>query len=99
MSLVLADVDCGKVPPMLYGTATYINGTTYFNSEISYSCVRNYKLIGVQTRHCLENHIWSDETPRCEGAVMFIFYRMLITEILNQNTTPKISIVANNYLD
>ncbi|XP_046996037.1 sushi, von Willebrand factor type A, EGF and pentraxin domain-containing protein 1 [Schistocerca americana] len=59
-------IDCGKVPPMLYGSATYVNGTTYLDSEITYSCVRNYRLVGVSSRHCLENYQWSDESPHCE---------------------------------
>lgn len=60
-------VDCGKVPTMLYGSANYINGSTYLGSRLSYSCVRNYRLVGVQSRVCQENGQWSDGSPRCEG--------------------------------
>lgn len=59
-------IDCGKVPPMLYGSATYVNGTTYLDSELSYSCVRNYRLVGVSRRRCLETKQWSDTSPKCE---------------------------------
>ncbi|XP_067002634.2 P-selectin [Anabrus simplex] len=59
-------IDCGRVPPLPYGSATYTNGTTYLGSEISYSCVRNYRVVGVTTRRCLETGVWSDESPRCE---------------------------------
>ncbi|RZC43271.1 sushi, von Willebrand factor type A, EGF and pentraxin domain-containing protein 1, partial [Asbolus verrucosus] len=59
-------IDCGKVPTMLYGIVTYINETTYLDSQITYSCVKNYRLNGVVKRRCLENKQWSDSTPKCE---------------------------------
>lgn len=51
---------------MLYGSAQYINGTTYLGSEITYSCVHNYRLSGVRKRVCLDNKQWSDAAPKCE---------------------------------
>ncbi|GLV42687.1 furrowed [Carabus blaptoides fortunei] len=59
-------IDCGRVPPMLYGSAEYTNGTTYLGSEITYSCVHNYRLSGVPKRYCLDNKQWSDASPKCE---------------------------------
>ncbi|XP_018565850.1 sushi, von Willebrand factor type A, EGF and pentraxin domain-containing protein 1 [Anoplophora glabripennis] len=59
-------IDCGKVPTMPYGTVEYVNGTTYLNSIITYSCVRSYRLNGVPKRICLENNQWSDSSPKCE---------------------------------
>ncbi|KAJ8969501.1 hypothetical protein NQ314_001726, partial [Rhamnusium bicolor] len=59
-------IDCGKVPTMLYGNMDYLNGTTYLNSVITYSCVKNYRLNGVPKRICLENKQWSDSSPKCE---------------------------------
>ncbi|XP_008192271.2 sushi, von Willebrand factor type A, EGF and pentraxin domain-containing protein 1 [Tribolium castaneum] len=59
-------VDCGKVPTMLYGTVNYINDTTYLDSQIEYSCAKNYRLNGVSRRRCLENKQWSDTPPKCE---------------------------------
>ncbi|XP_025834968.1 sushi, von Willebrand factor type A, EGF and pentraxin domain-containing protein 1 [Agrilus planipennis] len=59
-------IDCGKVPTMLYGSVTYTNDTTYLGSEISYSCVRNYRLVGVPKRYCQESKMWSDSAPKCE---------------------------------
>lgn len=59
-------IDCGKVQPMPYGSASYINSTTYLGSEIVYTCVRNYKLVGPSRRSCQENGQWSDSSPRCE---------------------------------
>lgn len=66
------DIDCGKVPPLLYGTANYTNGTTYLHSEVQYSCVNNYRLNGVNKRICLENGQWSHESPKCEGIFLKI---------------------------
>lgn len=60
-------VDCGKVTQLLYGSVTYTNGTTFYGSTLTYTCVKNYRLVGVTSRRCLENGQWSDESPRCEG--------------------------------
>jgi len=60
-------VDCGKVTQLLYGSVTYTNGTTFYGSALTYTCVKNYRLVGVTSRRCLENGQWSDESPRCEG--------------------------------
>lgn len=63
---------------MLYGSAEYTNGTTYLGSEISYSCVHNYRLSGVQKRYCLDNKQWSDATPKCEGKLFYFIKFFLI---------------------
>ncbi|XP_057653656.1 sushi, von Willebrand factor type A, EGF and pentraxin domain-containing protein 1 [Diorhabda carinulata] len=59
-------IDCGMVPDIPNGRITYVNGTTYLNSELYYSCYKNYRLSGVQRRTCLENREWSDYEPKCE---------------------------------
>ncbi|XP_046391090.1 sushi, von Willebrand factor type A, EGF and pentraxin domain-containing protein 1 [Ischnura elegans] len=70
-------VDCGKVPPILYGTVTYMNDTTHLGSKITYSCSRNYRLAAVtaggnrgdevdSTRTCQVNRQWSGVSPKCE---------------------------------
>ncbi|XP_014203613.1 sushi, von Willebrand factor type A, EGF and pentraxin domain-containing protein 1 [Copidosoma floridanum] len=59
-------VDCGKVVPVPNGSVDYVNGTTFLGSEITYSCVKNYKLVGTPRRYCLDNGFWSDATPKCE---------------------------------
>lgn len=75
----IIDVDCGKVLPVLNGAVEYVNGTTHFGSEITYSCTKNYRLNGVSKRYCLDNGQWSDATPKCEGdyfrirVIYFIF--------------------------
>lgn len=67
ISLIISDIDCGKVLPVPNGSVDYANGTTHLGSEITYSCVRNYKLVGSPRRYCLDNGVWSDATPKCEG--------------------------------
>ncbi|CAG9857786.1 unnamed protein product [Phyllotreta striolata] len=59
-------IDCGKVAELQNGETSYVNGTTYLNSEISYSCYKNFKLNGVSKRTCLDNKQWSDVAPKCE---------------------------------
>ncbi|XP_073975480.1 CUB and Sushi multiple domains furrowed [Rhodnius prolixus] len=59
-------VDCGKVPPIPYGSVSYTNSTTYLGSEVSFSCSKNYRLVGSPKRTCLETKQWSDSLPRCE---------------------------------
>lgn len=65
--IICADVDCGKVLPVLNGAVDYANETTHLGSEITYSCTKNYRLNGVSRRYCLDNGQWSDATPKCEG--------------------------------
>ncbi|CAB3383572.1 Hypothetical predicted protein [Cloeon dipterum] len=60
-------VDCGKFSPVPYGSVKLLNDTTYVNSEVEFSCVRNYRLSGGQAhRVCQEDGSWSGSTPRCE---------------------------------
>ncbi|XP_063235944.1 sushi, von Willebrand factor type A, EGF and pentraxin domain-containing protein 1 [Bacillus rossius redtenbacheri] len=59
-------VDCGKLPPMPYGSVMYVNKTTYLGSEVHYNCTRHYRLAGASSRVCQENGLWSGESPRCE---------------------------------
>lgn len=71
----ISDVDCGKVMQLLYGSVTYTNGTTFLGSTLTYTCVKNYRLVGVTSRRCLENGQWSDELPRCEGKFCDLMYK------------------------
>ncbi|CAH1169570.1 unnamed protein product [Phaedon cochleariae] len=59
-------IDCGKVPDLSNGGVLYVNGTTYLNSVISYSCSKNFRLNGIPKRICLESRQWSDSAPKCE---------------------------------
>lgn len=81
-----ADIDCGKLPPLLYGSINYLNNTTHLDSEIIYSCTRNYRLVGSPVRKCLENQAWSGTAARCEGMYQkkspMSFNRLILCNIL-----------------
>ncbi|XP_054154343.1 CUB and sushi domain-containing protein 1-like [Oppia nitens] len=59
-------IECGRVQTILKGEVSYVNSTTYLNSQISYSCSSGYKLIGSKTRVCSDESRWSGSTPKCE---------------------------------
>lgn len=59
-------VDCGRVPAILYGTVNYTNATTFLDSELTYTCVNNYRLVGTAKRFCMDNGQWSNAAPKCE---------------------------------
>ncbi|XP_063372813.1 sushi, von Willebrand factor type A, EGF and pentraxin domain-containing protein 1 isoform X1 [Cydia amplana] len=59
-------VDCGKLPPLTYGAAELLNGTTHLGSIIQYSCTTNFRLAGPVRRECGPDRQWSDASPRCE---------------------------------
>lgn len=73
MFFYILDVDCGKLPPLPYGTAELLNGTTHLGSVIQYSCTTNFRLVGPVRRTCTEDHQWSDSSPRCEGKPKSIY--------------------------
>lgn len=76
--LIVTDVDCGKVLPMLSGAVDYVNGTTHLGSEIAYRCSKNYRLNGVATRYCLDNGQWSDAMPKCDGKYTLLIRLLFI---------------------
>lgn len=59
-------VDCGKVPPIPYGSVSYTNSSTFVGSEVTFSCTKNYRLVGPSSRVCLDTKQWSESLPRCE---------------------------------
>lgn len=59
-------IDCGKVAQLQNGSINYINGSTHLDSEVTYSCSKNYKLVGPSVRKCLETQKWSAVQPKCE---------------------------------
>jgi len=61
-------IDCGKISSVPYGSVKYLNDTTYVFSEVEFTCVRNYRLVGGASRRtCQADGAWSGTTPRCEG--------------------------------
>ena len=59
-----AAVDCGDLDPPANGEVD-LSGTV-FGSQAIYSCDRLFRLVGPETRTCLENGEWSISAPICE---------------------------------
>ena len=58
-------VDCGTLSSPMNGDVS-LTGTT-FESTAEYTCDSGFLLMGVESRQCLANRTWSDESPTCEG--------------------------------
>ncbi|KAH9415308.1 C-type lectin (CTL) or carbohydrate-recognition domain (CRD) [Dermatophagoides pteronyssinus] len=56
-------VDCGPLQTISKGHVNYLR--TDFNASATYSCIRDYALVGTETRYCLGNGSWSDQEPKC----------------------------------
>lgn len=61
-----ADVDCGRVPAILKGEISYINGTTYLASQVTYECTPGNRLSGHRVRFCGPDGRWTGTSPKCE---------------------------------
>ncbi|CAG0889424.1 unnamed protein product [Darwinula stevensoni] len=59
-------VDCGRIQPILKGTISYLNETTFLGSVVQYTCSRNYRLLGQSQRVCPRDGHWSGDAPTCE---------------------------------
>jgi len=68
--IVLIVIDCG-VPTDITNGSIEVQSTDY-RSTIRYSCDYGYILIGLRSRSCQENGLWSGEPPICEGKQMYI---------------------------
>lgn len=73
------DIDCGKLPPLLYGSVYYLNNTTHLDSEVMYNCTRNYKLVGSHIRKCMANRAWSGSSTKCEGKIFIKILHLLFS--------------------
>lgn len=62
----LPDVDCGRVPAILKGEVSYINGTTYLASQVAYECTPGNRLSGHRVRFCGPDGRWTGTSPKCE---------------------------------
>lgn len=60
------DVDCGRVPAILKGEVSYINGTTYLASQVAYECTPGNRLSGHRVRFCGPDGRWTGSSPKCE---------------------------------
>ena len=68
-------INCDAPGNILYGTATpKLDGANYFrlNSNITYTCESNYKLVGGNVQICQENGNWSTEQPSCQGICAYV---------------------------
>lgn len=61
-----AVVDCGPLTNPVDGMVDTAGGTT-FGNEATYSCINNYELIGPPTRVCMQDGVWSETEPTCNG--------------------------------
>ena len=46
-----------------------ISGTV-FQSVANYTCDNGYNLVGIQSRTCENNAMWSGTEPECKGMIM-----------------------------
>lgn len=56
-------VDCGPLNIIQHGSVGYIR--TDFNASATYTCSRDYTLVGNEQRFCLGNGSWSGMEPKC----------------------------------
>ena len=66
LSLWPTAVDCDDLPAPDNGKLIFSAGTT-FGSIVTYSCNPGYKLVGLETRTCLEDKTWTGTAPTCES--------------------------------
>ena len=63
--LFLTAVDCGTLPKLPNGKVSH-TGRTTFGETATYSCDRDYSLVGDSTRMCQDNGLWSGSAPTCQ---------------------------------
>lgn len=56
-------VDCGNLPDPENGMVDI--SSTYRSSVATYSCDEGYFVVGVVSRLCQEDGMWSDQEPIC----------------------------------
>lgn len=56
-------VDCGPLNSIPHGRVSFVRSD--FNATATYSCNRDYTLVGSEHRYCLGNGSWSDQEPKC----------------------------------
>jgi hypothetical protein len=68
------------LPPVRNGHTVISGSRTVFQSVANYACDNGYNLVGVQSRTCESNAVWSGEEPECKGMVAII--RLLLSNQL-----------------
>ena len=59
------DVECPTVEAITNGAVT--EHSRELASNVTYSCLAGYELIGLSVRTCLVNGTWSGKAPHCRG--------------------------------
>lgn len=54
------------MPAILKGEVSYINGTTYLASQVSYECTPGNRISGHKVRFCGPDGRWTGTSPKCE---------------------------------
>ena len=52
--------------------------STQLGSSASYSCLAGYELVGVASRTCATDGMWSSEEPTCEGKHLKLLIEALL---------------------
>ena len=60
----VAVIDCGSLEPPANGGVEFSD--TVLGSQANYSCNPLFRLVGSETRICMENREWSSDAPTCE---------------------------------
>ena len=71
MSPFLTAVNCGTLTNPANGRVSHTAGTT-FGRIATYSCNIGYTRVGVSTRTCQSNVVWSGSTPTCQGMLLLL---------------------------
>ncbi|XP_066469620.1 sushi, von Willebrand factor type A, EGF and pentraxin domain-containing protein 1 isoform X1 [Tiliqua scincoides] len=61
---ICISVQCELLLPPENGFVHFTEST--LGSSVQYACKPGYRLIGLDTRHCMSNRQWSDVAPTCE---------------------------------
>ena len=69
--LLSSAVNCGTLTNPANGRISHTAGTT-FGWIATYSCNTGYTRVGVSTRTCQSNAVWSGSTPTCQGMLLLL---------------------------
>ena len=64
-------VNCGTLTNPANGRVSHSAGTT-FGQTATYSCNTGYTRVGVSTRTCQSNAVWTGSAPTCQGMLLLL---------------------------
>ena len=82
--VILAQFECGPLPPLLNGQILIENG------KATYICDRGFSLIGKESRFCDLSNNWSGSQPVCEG-MAHDYCMILICGLFNSKSVNEAS--------